>query len=229
MLEYSTMKHILQHHCKSLRFFILSTLVFILFWVLTLLKTPWLITLDQTINSLVPALHMSDIFNALLYTASEVFEPKIFIVWFSILLLLLTYKKKYFEASFLAFGVLGGQVIKAVVKYITNKPRPENPFGIVDFESSFPSGHATVAVFLFFAIYYLVTPYLRASWRPWVQGVLIAGMITVPLSRVFLQVHYMSDIIAGIALGTASFAFTLFIFDYFYKKTHTHYPKSLEK
>jgi undecaprenyl-diphosphatase len=164
-----------------------------------------------------------------MFYVSEVFEPKIFIVWFGILMLILAYKKRFFEAGFLFFGTFGGQAIKTIVKHLTDKPRPENPFGIVDAESSFPSGHATASVFLFFAIYYLVTPYLRASWRPWVQGLLITGMFLVPFSRLFLQVHYTSDVLAGALLGTASFAFTLFIFDYFYKKTHENYPQSLEK
>jgi len=222
------MKHIIYHHYKSLSFFLISSILFAALWCLTTLQAQWLISIDQATNSVMPTLH-NVLLNPFFYFISEVFEPKIFIVWFSILLVLLAYKKKYFEASFLAFGVLGGQVIKTAVKYLTDKPRPENPFGIIDFESSFPSGHATASVFLFFAIYYLVTPYLRVSWRPWVQGVLIAGMLLVPFSRLFLQVHYASDVLAGILLGTASFAFTLFVFDYFYKKTHEDYPKELEK
>jgi len=222
------MKHILKHHYKSLTFFIVSTVLFGVLWCLTALQSQWMITLDHSLNTLVPVLH-NTVLNPFFYFISEVFEPRIFIVWFSILLVLLSYKRRYFEASFLAFGVLGGQVIKTIVKHLTDKPRPENPFGIVDAESSFPSGHATASIFLFFAIYYLVTPYLRASWRPWVQGALIAGMLLVPFSRLFLQVHYASDVLAGVLLGAASFAFTLFIFDYFYKKTHEDYAESLEK
>jgi len=208
------MYHIIQHHRKSLSFFFISTVIFSVLWVMTVLHTPWLITIDHTVNAIMPALHTA-ILNPLFFYISEVFEPEIFVVWFGILLLLLAYKKKYFEAGFLFFGTAGGQVVKTIVKHLTSKPRPENPFGIVDFETSFPSGHTTASIFLFFAIYYLVTPYVRASWRPWVQGALIVGMIAVPFSRLFLQVHYFSDVLAGIALGTASFAFTVFVFDYF--------------
>jgi len=222
------MTHILKHHYKSLSFFAISTIVFIILWVLTWQKAQWLITIDHTFNTLMPALH-NTFLNPIFFYISEAFEPKIFIVWFVILLVLLAYKKKYFEAGFLFFGTGGGQMVKTIVKHLTDKPRPENPFGIIDSATSFPSGHATASIFLFFAIYYLVTPYLRASWRPYVQGTLILGMILVPFSRLFLQVHYLSDVCAGIALGTASFAFTLFVFDYFYKKTHKNYAEALEK
>jgi len=211
------MTHIFKHHYKSLCFFIVSTLFFGILWALTAVEVQWLIILDQYLNSLIPTLH-STLLNPLFYFISEIFEPRIFIVWFSILLVLLAYKRKYFEAGFLFFGIAGGQVIKTIVKQLTDKARPENPFGIIDIASSFPSGHAVASVFIFLELYFFIIPLLKKSWQRPAQIIFILAMLAVPLSRLYLQVHYLSDVIAGALLAIASFTFTILVFSYFSTK-----------
>ncbi len=169
-------------------------------------------TFDVYINSIVPLLHNS-FTNPIFITITTIFTPEVFLVWFLLLLALIIYKKKYFIAGFLFFGVAGSQAVKMVIKYITDRPRPENPFELSAYGSSFPSGHAATGVFFLLAAYYLLTPYLPHKWRSLVQAMLIFGMVAVPFSRLFVQVHYLSDIVAGSLLGIVSFIFTLFVFN----------------
>ncbi len=175
-----------------------------------------ILAVDTYINSLMPLLHNA-FTNPFFITLTTLFDAEVFLLWFLPLLGLLVYKRRYFASGFLFFGVAGGQTIKIILKYLTDKPRPENPFGLSVHESSFPSGHATTSVFLFMAVYYLLTPHISTRWRKYVQALLIFGMLAVPFSRLFVQVHYASDVIAGMLLGGASFAFTWFVFTY-YKK-----------
>jgi undecaprenyl-diphosphatase len=102
----------------------------------------------------------------------------------------------------LAIAFAGVHEIKALI----DRPRPVG--GLVDASgSSFPSGHATYSTFY---VWLAVTIVMRL--RPGMTrgaAVVAAGIALtalVGLSRVYLDVHYMSDVNAGWALGAASFS-----------------------
>jgi membrane protein DedA with SNARE-associated domain/membrane-associated phospholipid phosphatase len=93
------------------------------------------------------------------------------------------------------------------LKDAVDRPRPEG--GLVDAEgSSFPSGHAAYSTFY---VWLAVTIVMRL--RPGMARgavVVMAGIALtalVGLSRVFLEVHFLSDVNAGWALGAAAFSF----------------------
>ena len=104
----------------------------------------------------------------------------------------------------MAITTLGFHEIKAEV----DRPRPESAAAIDTSGSSFPSGHAALSVLY---LWLAVTIVLRL--RPGMAratAVVVTGLvltILVGLSRVYLEVHYLSDVSAGWALGAASFAF----------------------
>ena len=99
-------------------------------------------------------------------------------------------------AGFLAVGVAA--LLVTVFKDLFDRARPPladatlDPIGIVPASASFPSGHAATAFAAAVAIG-LVHPRLR---RP-----LLALAVVVALSRVYLGVHYVLDVLAGTALG----------------------------
>ncbi|MDX6601977.1 MAG: hypothetical protein QOF13_1179 [Solirubrobacterales bacterium] len=109
------------------------------------------------------------------------------------------------------FGVLLGGVVLIFIgvheiKDAVDRPRPEG--GLIDVSgSSFPSGHAAYSTFY---VWLAVTIVMRL--RPGMaRGALVvaAGIVLtalVGLSRVYLNVHYLSDVSAGWALGAASFS-----------------------
>jgi undecaprenyl-diphosphatase len=109
------------------------------------------------------------------------------------------------------FGVLlAGMTLIAIgiheIKVAVDRPRPVEPLHHYS-GSSFPSGHAAHSVIY---VWLAVTIVLRL--RPGMAraaGVVAAGValtILVGLSRVYLNVHYLSDVSAGWALGVASFS-----------------------
>jgi undecaprenyl-diphosphatase len=99
-------------------------------------------------------------------------------------------------AGLLAVGVAA--LLVTVFKELFDRARPPladatlDPIGIVPASASFPSGHAATAFAAAVAIG-LVHPRLR---RP-----LLALAVVVALSRVYLGVHYVLDVLAGTALG----------------------------
>jgi undecaprenyl-diphosphatase len=89
-------------------------------------------------------------------------------------------------------------ILSALIKALVGRPRP--PDGIVHpVGSSFPSGHASYGAVTCIALVLLFTsPGRRARW--W--GVAWLGIAAMAWSRTYLQVHWLSDVIGGVLLGT---------------------------
>jgi undecaprenyl-diphosphatase len=120
---------------------------------------------------------------------------------------LLAIRRRWAEVGVLLAGMALTSIGFHEIKDAVDRPRPDDP--LVDTAgSSFPSGHAAHSVLY---IWLAVTIVLRL--RPGMaraSAVVAAGIvltILVGLSRVYLNVHYFSDVAGGWALGAACFAF----------------------
>ncbi len=219
-------KNLIYFHGKI---FLLSLFLLIALWYsLFIAKFSFIFTIDYTINNTISTLHSSEIINNYFIFVTHLFDPKIFLSWFFILLFLLIWNKKKYEALFLFFGVAGGQTIKIIMKWMTDRPRPENPFALYIHESSFPSGHAMTAIFLAIALSYLFTKKFSERMKYIVRINITTIALSVAFSRIFLQVHYFSDVFTGAILAIGSFAFTVLIFTFLQQKyQHTSLYKKL--
>lgn len=137
----------------------------------------------------------------------SVFEI-ILIIFISMLFL-----KNNFDRTFLILGTLGEAAINNVIKILVKRPRPTiNPL-VIETSFSFPSGHTMAAT----ALYLLLLFFLWKSSLPkeiklflTIIGIII--ILCVALSRIYLGVHYFSDVIAGLC---CSISYVLLI-TYFY-------------
>ena len=109
------------------------------------------------------------------------------------------------EALFFALSMGGASLIMLLAKYAFGRARP-SLFPDVDFwqthSPSFPSGHATGSMAFFLSVY-LVVSRLAPRWRPLAALVGIVMVLSISASRLYLQVHYPSDILAGLSLSAA--------------------------
>lgn len=118
------------------------------------------------------------------------------------------FHRKHRHALVLIGTVLLAQVFSEGLKQLYGRPRPELvPHGSFVYSGSFPSGHSmlSAATYLTFAML-IASVETRRTTKTLVFVLAIALMVTVGISRVYLGVHWPSDVLAGWAAG-AAFAF----------------------
>ena len=104
----------------------------------------------------------------------------------------------------IAISVIGGTIISMTLKAIFDRPRPDFTGAVDVFTSSFPSGHATTSAVVYLTIGVLLAQ--RSSTWPartlYISGAIIL-VAAVGLSRIYLGVHFPTDVLAGWSLGAA--------------------------
>lgn len=107
-------------------------------------------------------------------------------------------------ALFVAFSVVSGALLASLFKLAIDRTRPDIESAVRVFTSSFPSGHATVSAVVFLTLGTLMA-HVTVDRRlaAFFLTTAIVLTILVGLSRIYLGVHYPTDVVAGWALGTA--------------------------
>ncbi|WP_051271051.1 phosphatase PAP2 family protein [Shimazuella kribbensis] len=112
------------------------------------------------------------------------------------------WKKRRWEALFLTIGITGGGVFNLFLKWIFHRQRPTLHRLIEESGYSFPSGHSMGSIIFYGMLCMLLILFLN-SRKAKVVVVLITVIIiiSIGLSRIYLGVHYPSDVLAGYAAG----------------------------
>ncbi len=122
----------------------------------------------------------------------------------AILVVYFLYKRFWPEVFMVLIGWSGGAAIWFILTRYFDRVRPEPQMGIVVHEPSFPSGHTMQAVLCFGMLAYFIIPKMPNLFWKWVIAIAaIATMLFVGYSRLFESGHYLSDLLAGYALGIA--------------------------
>ena len=94
---------------------------------------------------------------------------------------------------------------------------------------SFPSGHTTTAIAVFVLIGYILVKTMDDKKKAWIYAVLLTLLaLVIGLSRVYVGVHYPSDVFAGIFMGTASMSLIAMFF-YPHKKEHAKWSEKFDR
>ncbi|MEC5158034.1 phosphatase PAP2 family protein [Chryseobacterium sp. MP_3.2] len=133
----------------------------------------------------------------------------------ALLIIILLFTKNHKKANFTAFTLLGGLLLIATMKFGFVRPRPPYPLLHKEETFSFPSGHATFS-FIFYGTlaYFVWLTDLLKSWKYIIMTLLICLSLLIGLSRIYLRVHYASDVLGGFCLGYS----WLFLMIYVYRK-----------
>jgi len=99
----------------------------------------------------------------------------------------------------------GGLILSSLLKYVVDRPRPELvPHGNIIYTSSFPSGHSMMSAVVYLTLAALVVRLMeKRRLKAYALGVAIALTLMIGVSRIYLGVHWPSDVLAGWAAGAA--------------------------
>jgi membrane-associated phospholipid phosphatase len=107
---------------------------------------------------------------------------------------------------------IGGVSLMFLLKTLFNRPRPLIPLLEEAQGLSFPSGHAMMSFSFYGLLIYLVW---KNTGNPWARGILMSLLILLILligfSRIYLRVHYASDVMAGFAVGAIWLVLSLWV------------------
>lgn len=118
-----------------------------------------------------------------------------------VLVLALAWRRRFREGLFAGLAVAGSALLNVAAKHVYARARPDLWLSIAPETTwSFPSGHAMGSMTLGAVAVLLAW---RTRWRWAVVAVAAAFVLLVGLSRVYLGVHYPSDILAGWAAACA--------------------------
>lgn len=113
---------------------------------------------------------------------------------------------RHLRSLLLVLGAtVGGAVLNVALKELFARPRPEVvPHLAEAFSSSFPSGHAMLSAIVYLTLGVLLVQLSESRWlKAYVLGVAVLLSFLVGLSRVFLGVHYLTDVLGGWMAGLA--------------------------
>jgi membrane-associated phospholipid phosphatase len=125
-------------------------------------------------------------------------------VWGLLVAVILLTRKDYLTAGGWVAALLGGGLLDGLLKQIFQRPRPTWDAPIITAQGfSFPSGHAMGSLVAYGMLAYVAGLALDRTWeRVALAGCTLALVLLIGLSRMYLGVHYFSDVVAGYAAGT---------------------------
>ena len=117
-------------------------------------------------------------------------------------------------ATFVVVTVAGSALLNALVKLAVDRARPVLPDPVAHASGlSFPSGHAQSAVVAAAVLLLVFLPLLHGAWRALAIVAAMAWVLAIGFARITLGVHYLSDVLAGYALGAAWIAAMIAVFN----------------
>ncbi len=143
---------------------------------------------------------------------TEFFDPVHILMYTIALVLLLWLQRKNTHLFQFMFSIGAGAIAVLVLKYGLKVPRPSHAL-IPETGYSFASGHAAISAIFFILIAYMYKKHISNTYMRYGFILLCVCMIfLVSISRVYLGVHYFTDVLAGVAIGTIISAFSIIYF-----------------
>ncbi|OQR55595.1 phosphoesterase [Bacillus sp. CDB3] len=120
-----------------------------------------------------------------------------------IISLLVFWKKRYYAAMIVyPMAILTTHLVNKGIKEIVKRDRPSLNEALDALGYSFPSGHAMLSIMTFGFLAYIIAANLKSITGKYVITILMGILIvSIGLSRVILNVHYPTDILAGYCVG----------------------------
>lgn len=111
--------------------------------------------------------------------------------------------KRRWDAISLAIALIGSSLFNEVMKHLIQRARPAWEHWVHASGYSFPSGHSMVSMSFYGMLGYIIWLHLKEQGKPaaYVLVLTLLLIICIGLSRIYLGVHFVTDVLAGYAAG----------------------------
>lgn len=174
--------------------------------------------IDVSIAQIIPQLR-TPLLNSIMIAFTRFGDPLSMGIFSAIITILLLLQKKRKQARILALAIVTGVIlVELIIKPLVDRLRPPN--GLIETLSmSFPSGHATTSTITFGFIIYAFSKNIENRIFKTIFIVINSILfIGIGFSRIYLGVHWLSDVIGGFALGFFVLSGTIIILNKLQKK-----------
>jgi membrane-associated phospholipid phosphatase len=186
-----------------------------------------LLVWDKLIANTLPAIGLSSPAYVKTIMDAGFYIGKQGIIALGILLgLYLIYKRYWQELAMLAIGQAGSTLLFLSLTSIFARPRPPTQIWIIVNLPGFPSGHAISVVVFYGLLAYLLAPKMpSAFWKAVVIAAALFIIGYVGFSRIFTGGHYLTDILAGYAVGLAWSGMVYTLIEIYFQRRRSQHVK----
>jgi undecaprenyl-diphosphatase len=164
-----------------------------------------LLAWDRVIANTLPAIALkSPAFVKGIMDAGFYIGKEVIMVLDILLAIYFLFKRYWRELALVTIGVAGAGLLFSSLSNFFARPRPPTQIWIIVNLPGFPSGHAISVVVFFGLLAYLLVPKMPSTfWKGVVVSAALLIIGFVGFSRIFTGGHYLTDILAGYAVGIA--------------------------
>lgn len=157
------------------------------------------LVIDTTVYSFITSNIMNDGLTPILKVITEL-GGVAFTVLAGVLIFMFCKKIRWF----VTFDLVGVTLVNQIIKHIVRRPRPNVLRLVEESGYSFPSGHSMVSMAFYGIIIYLVYKNVSNKYLKWTLIILLSLLILfIGFSRIYVGVHYFTDVAGGFLLGLA--------------------------
>ena len=184
---------------KNIKWFILFICLIAVIGILEDVLEDEILTLDIYGYNLISKYLISDFFTPIAKIITQL-GGAIFLIILSLALIISLKNKKV--SILILLNLIISTTLNQVLKFIIQRPRPTE-FRIIDEKGySFPSGHSMVSAAFYGFLIYLIYKNIKNKYLKWGLITLLSCIVLlIGTSRIYLGVHYTSDVIAGFLIS----------------------------
>ena len=141
--------------------------------------------------------------DAAMVAVTELGDTVVVVAVTIVVFLWLAWKHAWRTAAYWLVAIAGASALNTAIKITLHRTRPNELLYSGSSAFSFPSGHSTTNVVLYGFLAFLVAREIRPAWRLSVVLGAAALIFLLAFSRLYLGAHWLSDVLGGLAFGSA--------------------------
>ena len=184
---------------KNLKWIILFLSLIEFLWLLEGVFSEEILDFDLKGYTLIKTYLMSDLTTSIFKVITNL-GGGLFIIVLAFSLFLIIKRREVGLVIFANLGII--TLLNLLLKNIVSRPRPSDFRIIEESGYSFPSGHSMISMAFYGLLIYLIYKNFKNKYIKWSLIVVLSLLIIlIGISRVYLGVHYLSDVLAGFLLA----------------------------